>query len=722
MLRFKKLHYLKSILCLLFTLTIPMSYNACTGGFNTINSFDPSSLNSNAGSSVLWEAGDATRGKVVWTNQCQSCHGVIDSTNKRGSTLSLLTLALEGRVPQMGAIRLTDQQRIDVIMALNTSSPVTGGTGPTTLPPLTDLTCNPGDDPSVQPVQRLSKRQYTHALTALAYNRIGWREGRGDRIEGPIAEYVSVVPEDKVSTGKIFKRMDKDLTDGHMDGYFLTAIGAAELMVEGDWANWQRDAACMNASPVTDECATKFIKSFGKRVFRRPLKDQEVNTFLALHTEVRTTEDSKAAFKAVVAGLLISPQFIYILETEGSAVPGKTNVFALTDWEIATRASFSLTDEMPSDATFDAIEAGTFSQNNNYENYVRNLMTPQSANAGANQMVQLSPLQATYYYFVNDWLQLDQRATHFNQDGFMRAHINLGGIWMPSTDFDSTVFQREAFEVVNRNLWNESGKFSDLMTDDKFFHDGYIAAFYGFTQDYLAKGYQNPYDYLVHLPNNVYMQHRDRIGLLTRGAFTISNSHTTNPIQRGVFLRRHILCDDLPSPNPDALPDRALSLPEENPNMTTRERYAEKTKSQQCMACHSQINPLGFAFEDFDSLARYRTTEHVFGANPQQGEPALTLKVLPVDVRVSNVEFSPGDGLAVNGGNDMSRKLAQSTKAQLCFARQSFRWSMGRRETTGDACMLKNMWEKLEGSGGSMKEMFTQIALHPNFKLKKVEP
>ena len=43
--------------------------------------------------------------------------------------------------------------------------------------------------------------------------------------------------------------------------------------------------------------------------------------------------------------------------------------------------------------------------------------------------------------------------------------------------------------------------------------------------------------------------------------------------------------------------------------MTTRERVSLQTKPQACQTCHATINPLGFAFENFDAVGRYRTTE-----------------------------------------------------------------------------------------------------------------
>jgi hypothetical protein len=204
----------------------------------------------------------------------------------------------------------------------------------------------------------------------------------------------------------------------------------------------------------------------------------------------------------------------------------------------------------------------------------------------------------------------------------------------------------------------------------------------------------------------------ERDGLLNRAFFLMSGNETANAVRRGVFVQRQILCNLLPSPDPNALPDRALEAPEADPGASTRQRFEAKTSPALCQTCHVHINPTGFAFENFDSLGRVRTHELMFGPEHDViGMPAI-------DSRGS--VMLDGTTVEVQNGSELSHAIATSRVANECFARQYFRFVFGRTETTGDGCALRELYDA--STTGGMLEMFKHVTKTPAFKLHRIGP
>ena len=104
----------------------------------------------------------------------------------------------------------------------------------------------------------------------------------------------------------------------------------------------------------------------------------------------------------------------------------------------------------------------------------------------------------------------------------------------------------------------------------------------------------------------------DRAGLLQRAALLVSSLETTNPFHRGAFLRRQLLCDPLPQPDPNSCrPDRSIRRRPARPRPPASASPA-RPRAALCQPCHRQFNDLGFVLEAFDALGRLRTTEKVF--------------------------------------------------------------------------------------------------------------
>jgi hypothetical protein len=202
-----------------------------------------------------------------------------------------------------------------------------------------------------------------------------------------------------------------------------------------------------------------------------------------------------------------------------------------------------------------------------------------------------------------------------------------------------------------------------------------------------------------------------RAGLLTRMGFLLTGSHETHPVHRGAAVRRRILCEDLPAPDPASLPPGALDRPPVTDDQTTRQRYEEKTADAACATCHSLINPVGFVLENYDAVGRYRTEELVI----DDGTGEL-LATLPIDATAAPA--LAGDDTVIGSGVELSQQIVDSGRAEACFARQYFRATFGREESAEDGCAVDDLEQQLRE--GSMREALRTIALDPMFRSRRV--
>jgi len=182
----------------------------------------------------------------------------------------------------------------------------------------------------------------------------------------------------------------------------------------------------------------------------------------------------------------------------------------------------------------------------------------------------------------------------------------------------------------------------------------------------------------------------------------LSNTAQSSPIRRGVFVRTEVMCQPLPPPPPsvdNTPPDPDLSA-------STRERFEQHRERPDCAACHVHIDGIGFAFERYDYLGRYRDTDG------------------PFDVDDSGEVVGAADPTLngpVQGINDLSSKLAASVQVQDCVATQWFRYAMGRIEGELDACNVDAIQRSFAGANGRFSDLLVAIATSDAFLYRALD-
>jgi len=184
----------------------------------------------------------------------------------------------------------------------------------------------------------------------------------------------------------------------------------------------------------------------------------------------------------------------------------------------------------------------------------------------------------------------------------------------------------------------------------------------------------------------------NRRGILTRAAFLAVNAHPQKPSQvlRGKAVREQLLCDRIPPP--PAGVERNVPVAT---NQTTQEAIDAHTSAAECAGCHKWLDPIGYAFNAYDQIGRYRTTENG--------------KAVNVQGQIVAGPVSPVTGM-FSGAYELETLLSTTEYVQQCFAVQASRFALGRDEAAGDACSLKAAWDAF-ASGGQFSIRALMVAV-----------
>lgn len=379
--------------------------------------------------------------------------------------------------------------------------------------------------------------------------------------------------------------------------------------------------------PAAAGCAGQFIKQFGRRVHRAPLDDAEVARYQKLFDIGRTSaggDDFANGVRLVVEAMLQSPKFIYLIEGPGD----------LTQHQMAARLSYFLWDAPPDAQLAAAADGGQLNTIANLRAQARRLLDdPRAATVVGDFHVQ--------------WLNLE-RLPKLQKDTALYADWEA---LRPAIMEETTRFAAEAMKT-------DGARLETLLAAPFTVVNGPLAALYG------APAGNADW-------HRVTLNAQERAGLLTQAAFLSANGafDGSSPIRRGLAVRERVFCAEMPIPPPDV----DNNVPPLMPGDTTRQRFDRHRADPSCAACHELMDNLGYAFESYDGVGRYRTNE--------RGKPVDDSgSVVGTDV----------DG-PFKGAAELAHKLAGSKQVQECLTTQWFRYAFGRLETKVDQCVLEGL-------------------------------
>lgn len=422
-------------------------------------------------------------------------------------------------------------------------------------------------------------------------------------------------------------------------------------------------------------CFSKQLPSLLENAWRRPATSAEVQSLATLYNDMmKDGVPSDAGARYIVQAIVLSHNFLY--RSELGKMQGD-NSFVLTDWELASALSYTLWRRPPNAELRKAAASGELSK-------------PDAIRPIAEKMLNDPLAKDAWKDFAAQWLDTGRISTTSKPQPEFET-------WKPKLisevrDFFSTIMF-DAPEKTYKTLLTADYTMADPMLD-------------GLYQSRSTAG------------KTPYMQ-PERRGILGQAGFLASHSapDQPNPILRGVFVAERVLCIHFENPPP-------VTPPKKQPGLSNKELFRQHNNPA-CAGCHTTIDNLGFAFENFDEIGKFRAMD--------AGQPIVVEGKLPID----------GKEIPINSLQTMYEALGTSAQAQQCFVREAFRYGFGRTEyyyrpaagSTAtkkltaqgelDRCQIETAAAKMREKGGDLKTAIVELVSSPAFRLRlkgNVEP
>ena len=390
-----------------------------------------------------------------------------------------------------------------------------------------------------------------------------------------ICELTPLVPESQKKTSVDLKVRGVQL-DGPLD--------------PADWIKTPNyDRFFTRPDPIEPEArkayARELIARFAARAYRRPVDERIVNRLVAIAAQTYSQPGKSfeaGAARAMVA-VLASPRFLFRIEQDQPVEPGAT-VAPIDEFALASRLSYFLWSTMPDAALIDLAQRGELRAH--LAEQVQRMLADKRSDELINN-------------FIGQWLQARDYENFPIQHKILFRRENL-----PSKK-DGEV------DALRRSMRRETeAYFAHVVRDDRPILE-LIDSNYAFVNGPLAEHYSIPGVEGREIRKVILPEGSPRGGLLTQGGVLMvtSNPTRTSPVKRGQFILENILGTPTPPPPPDipSLEDTIKNLAGREPS--TREVMEVHRKDSLCASCHNRMDPLGLAFENFNALGTFRTTE-----------------------------------------------------------------------------------------------------------------
>jgi hypothetical protein len=415
-------------------------------------------------------------------------------------------------------------------------------------------------------------------------------------------------------------------------------------------------------------CAREILTTLARRAYRRPATDADLTALMRFFDEGRKGATFDDGIEYALRFLLASPQFLVRAEREPAALRAGAP-YRITDLELASRLSFFLWSSIPDDELIAVAARGTLNQPAVLEQQVRRMLKDRRAEAlvtsFGQQLLYLRNLPAT----------------------------SPDGLFYPNWDDELRQSLRRESEMFFESIVREDRNILDLLTADYTFVDERLARHYGIPNVYGSRFRR------VTLPPD--MDHRR--GLLGKGAFlavTWTQNFRSSPVKRGVWVLENILGTPPPEPPPN-VPALEETKGESGKPLTLREQMTRHRANPPCSGCHSIMDPIGFALENFDADASWRTKQGGAGG-------------MPIDVSVKLY-----DGQVVDGPSGLRTALLRySPQFVRMFVEKLLTYGVGRGMDATDMPAIRAIARDAARSNQRFSAVVLGVVRSPQFQMR----
>ena len=442
-----------------------------------------------------------------------------------------------------------------------------------------------------------------------------------------------------------------------------------------DWVEWEGPLIKETATakredmfPESEEAqeVRECLHQFITKSWRRPATQDDVNRFFKVYElELKAGEKHHSAYLASLVAILTAKNFYY--HKEGSA--GK-NRQKLTDWELASRLSYFLWGSMPDAELFAAAESGKLKDNTVLK-------------AQLNRMLKDEKINRFLDSFPRQWLQL-HKVGMFPPDGELYPDYDN---WLEESMIrESAYFFKEVFQ---KNL-----PVQQFIDADWTVMNARLAMHYG-----LPKMQQSGFQ-------RVNLKGKDgRGGLLTQASILSLTSDGTRhrPVHRGVWIYESIFGKSPPPPPPNVEP--LAPTPADEEKATIRQQIEAHSQNPTCASCHRKIDPLGFAFDNYNAVGQWREREIM----PEgKGEDPVV-----------NAAGTLPNGKPFSGPSEFKKKLAEDADLLAeALVKQLSTYALRRLMTIDDQAHIQQIAQNTAAGNYQLKDLIEELVLSDFFQTR----
>jgi len=423
-------------------------------------------------------------------------------------------------------------------------------------------------------------------------------------------------------------------------------------------ANRAKVVPCAPSGPGDLACLRATIETVGRRLYRRPLSEDQIAAYLTLQSFATDTtpgveHDFYTAVNLVLRSMLQDPEVLYRIET--GTPTGEPGIYELDGYEVASRLSFLLWGSGPSDALLDKSKAGA-------------LLDGASRAQAAVELLADPRARQQLERFHSMW---------------------LGYRAIPAPAQLAEAFSMETNHLIEKVVFDKPSSYLDLFTSPETYVNTLLATQYGLPAPSGGEGWVRYSD-------------DERAGILSHGSVlaAFSKFSDTSPTQRGIFVQTRLLCNEVAPPPANVNVDQP---PTDGDKVCKIDRYDAHRTLDSCKACHERLDPIGYGLENYDIGGKYRTHDdaHPECMLPGKGElPGLG-------------EFS--------GPGELARLLVDAGKIEECFVEHWLSYAVGRKLRPEEDAEKRELLASFKGSGYDLKQLLTRYVSEDRFRLRQEE-
>jgi hypothetical protein len=451
---------------------------------------------------------------------------------------------------------------------------------------------------------------------------------------------------------------------GQRNVFSISVLGPYNPTGPGDTPSRKKIFVCHPTAPAQEEaCARQIFTNLTRRAYRRPVTPADVSPLMGFYQRARKDGSFDQGIEAGVRAVLVSPNFLFREERDpANAKPG--SVYRLGDFELASRLSYFLWSSMPDEELFKLAAKGTLHQP----------------------------------------AVLDQQVRRMLEDDKSKSLVtSFAGQWLFLRNVMSDKKDKEIFPEYDQALRDDFKKETEMFFGSVLQNDGSVLdllrANYTFLNEKLADFYGVPNVYGPAF-RKVTLEDVNRRGLLGQGSLLAVTSYPnrTSVVQRGKWILENLLGTPPPPPPPDV---PALKPHGSDGKMTLRQAMEQHRANPTCAVCHSRMDPIGFALENFNGIGKWRVLDDT-GA------------------KIDSSGTLPG-GTTFNGPAGLTKLLVTDKKMEFIstFTHKLMTYALGRGVESYDEPVVRSITRDAAKDDFRMSSLILGIVHSAPFQMRK---